>query len=129
MDADGRAVLAVWTYLRACPFGDARTRNYRQNEAEQHKHRQGRCYEHWILDSVAVTKAVWAWRSRGITITRSAAGDGSSQHTRCQRPHFRHAYWPCEGHIASVCINLHQRSAIRAWASFIECHSIRMHHF
>ena len=47
----------------------ARAGNHRQNKAQQHKDGQGRCYEHWILDSVAVTKALWACVSCGDTIS------------------------------------------------------------
>ena len=47
-------------------------------------------------------------------------GEGSCQQTGYRRPHVRHSYWPCDGHIGSACITLHQRSAIRAWAGFIE---------
>ena len=101
------------------PLGRTRAGNQRQNERQRYKNRQGRYDEHWILDSVAATKACWACISRGNTITWSLAGEGSSQHTRYRRPHVRHSYLPCEGHIGSVCINLHQRSASRVWGGFI----------
>jgi len=89
-------------------------------KTQQYTNSQGCCYEYWILDSVDVTKALRARVSSGNTTTHGAAGDGSSQHTRCRRPQVRHSYWPCEGHIGSVCINLHQRFAIRAWVGFID---------
>ena len=101
------------------PLGRTRAGNQRQNERQRYKNRQGRYDEHWILDSVAATKACWACISRGNTITWSLAGEGCSQHTRYRRPHVRHSYLPCEGHIGSVCINLHQRSASRVWGGFI----------
>ena len=89
-------------------------------KVQQYKNRQGRRREHWILDSVPGIKGRWICVSRGSTITRFTAGDGCSQHTGCHRPHFQHLYWPCEGHMASVCINLHQRSAIRAGSGLID---------
>ena len=45
-----------------------------------------------------------------------------SHHTGYRRPHVRHWYHPCVGHIGSSCINLHQKSAIRAIASIQSFH-------
>ena len=110
--------------LLMCPGGDAGAGNQRHDEARQHKNCQGYWYEHCIPGSVAVTEALWASIPRRIAGTRGATGAGCSQHTRCRRPHVRHSYWPCEGHIGSACINLHQRSAILAWVGFIDPHSL-----
>jgi hypothetical protein len=55
--------------------------------------------------------------SRGNTIASGVAGEGSSHRTGYRRLHVRHSYQPCVGHIGSSCMNLHQKSAIRAMAS------------
>ena len=72
-----------------------------------------------IPDYVPVINEASVCASHGNTVSRS---EGCSQHTRCLRPHVRHSYWPCEGHMGSVCINLHQKSAIRARVGFIDPH-------
>ena len=51
--------------------------------------------------------------------TGGMAARGCSQHTGRRLPHVRHSYWPCEGHIGAVCINLHHRSAICTRVGFI----------
>jgi hypothetical protein len=56
----------------------------------------------------------------GNSTVRRISGAGRSQQTWCRRPHVRHSYCPCEGHIGFLCINLHQRSAIRVWVGFID---------
>ncbi len=72
----------------------------------------------------AVTKTVCVRGLHGDASTPTASGEGSSQHTRCRRPHLRHSYWTCEGHISSVCINLHHRFAICAGVGFIDQYSL-----
>jgi hypothetical protein len=80
--------------------------------------------EHWMLDSVVATEALRTSISRCDASTRGATNAGCSQHTRCRRPQVRHSYWPCEGHIGSLCIHLHQRFAILAWVGFIDPQSL-----
>jgi hypothetical protein len=106
--------------LLARPGGDARAGNHRQNQVQQYENGQGYCDGHWILDSPADTRALSAPAWRRNATTRGESGEGSSQHTWRRRPHVRHSYWPCEGHIAPLCIHVHQRSAILAWACFID---------
>src|ERR1700690_373955 len=86
-----------WLYVAAESLparpSEARARNHRQDQRQQHENRQRVCYEHWILlDSVAVTMPLWARVSRGNSSRREAAGEACSQHTRCCRPHVRHWY-------------------------------------
>jgi hypothetical protein len=51
------------------------------------------------------------------TVFSTGPGERSSHHTLYRRPHVRHSYQPCAGHIASSCMSPHQRFAIRAMSS------------
>jgi hypothetical protein len=76
------------------------------------------------INHIVVIKSILRVRFEGhCHHARLAAGGRCSQHTRCRRPHVRHSYWRCEGHTSAVCINLHQRSAIRSWFGFVDPHS------
>src|ERR1039458_1575466 len=57
-----RRTLQAWhrgPSLRTCPGGDARAGKHRKIEAQEYENPKAICYEHWILGSVAVSKAVW----------------------------------------------------------------------
>ena len=81
-------------------------------------------YERWIPGPVATTKDLGPCVSRESAGTPDVAAEGSCQQTGYRLPHLRHSYWPCDGHIGSACTNLHQRSAIRTWAGFIDLPSL-----
>jgi len=55
---DGRPEMARTTSLLRPLGGDAGAGNQRRNETQQAQEGQGYWYEHWMLDSVAVTEAL-----------------------------------------------------------------------
>lgn len=77
--------------LRSLPYdlsgltllaGQTRNGNQRQNHVKQHKYRENGDHEHWILDSVRISKAPSVRGWSGSAIARTAAGEGSSQDSR-----------------------------------------------